>query len=87
MSCFVLVKEVIKMKIKTVVDTSKRDDDAMYHISITTNSVTDYNKFLEVINGLLKPTSVVVHNTGATPVFKKAVKAFDVDDNFCWPSD
>lgn len=34
------------MKIKTVVDTSKRDDDAMYHISITTNSVTDYNKFL-----------------------------------------
>lgn len=72
------------MKIKTVVDTSKRDDDAMYHISITTNSVTDYNKFLETINGLLKPASV---KTGA-PIFKKAVKAFaNDDDNFCWPSD
>ena len=76
------------MKIKTVVDTSKRDDDAMYHISITTNSVTDYNRFLETINGLLKPTSVAVHKTMGAPVFKKAVKAFDVDDdNFCWPSD
>ena len=75
------------MKIKTVIDTSKRDDDAMYHISITTNSVTDYNKFLETINGLLKPTYVAIHNTGATPALKKAVKAFANDDDFCWPSD